>query len=136
MNIINWVEILTANFKVSVLQSRFIFEQFTVQRGCRQGDPVSPYLSILCAEIVAVLVKHTCNKNIRGIIVLNKEHKLSQYADDKSLTLDSSQKSLFVALDTIEYFSKFSGLKINASKTKIVWKLCSIIVLLHQLQNI
>ena len=115
MNIVNWVKILNTNFKASVLQSGFISEQFTVQRGCRQGDPVSPYLFILCAEILAVLVKH--NKNIRGIIVQNKEHKLSQYADDTSLTLDGSQESLFAALDTIEYFSKFSGLKINASKT-------------------
>ena len=119
MNIVNWVKILNTNFKASVLQSGFISEQFTVQRGCRQGDPVSPYLFILCAEILAVLVKH--NKNIRGIIVQNKEHKLSQYADDTSLTLDGSQESLFAALDTIEYFSKFSGLKINALKTKIVW---------------
>ena len=66
MNIVNWVKILNTNFKASVLQSGFISEQFTVQRGCRQGDPVSPYLFILCAEILAVLVKH--NKNIRGII--------------------------------------------------------------------
>ena len=89
MNIVNWVKILNTNFKASVLQSGFISEQFTVQRGCRQGDPVSPYLFILCAEILAVLVKH--NKNIRGIIVQNKEHKLSQYSDDTSLTLDDSQ---------------------------------------------
>ena len=78
-NIVKWIKILNTNFKASVLQSGFISEQFTVQRGCRQGDPVSPYLFILCAEILAVLVKH--NKNIRGIIVQNKEHKLSQYAE-------------------------------------------------------
>ena len=54
------------NFKASVLQSGI-----TVQRGCKQGDPVSPYLFILCSKILAVLIKH--NKNIRGI-VQSREH--------------------------------------------------------------
>ena len=48
-------------------------------------------------------------------------YKLSQYADDTSLALDGSPDSLFAALDTIEFFSSFSGLRINTSKTKIVW---------------
>ena len=61
------------------------------------------------------------NKDIKGIYVKNTEHKISQYADDTSLALDGSPKSLFAALDTIEFFSSFSGLKINTSKTKIVW---------------
>jgi hypothetical protein len=41
-----------------------------------------------------------------------------------TLALDGSPKSLFPELDTINYFSTFSGLKINSSKTKIVW-ICS-----------
>ena len=41
--------------------------------------------------------------------------------DDTSLTLDGSPNSLFAALDTLDFFSKFSGLKINCSKTKIIW---------------
>jgi hypothetical protein len=49
-----------------------------------------------------------------------EEHKISQYADDTTLALDGSSKSLFAALDTINYYSTFSGLKINSSKTKII----------------
>ena len=40
---------------------------------------------------------------------------ISQYANDTSLTLDGSPNSLFAALDTLDFFSKFSGLKINCS---------------------
>jgi hypothetical protein len=116
---IQWIRILNRNFRASVLQSGFLSEQFDIQRGCRQGGPIAPYLFILCAEILAVLIKQ--NKDIKGIYVKNTEHKISQYADDTLLALDGSPKSLFAALDTIEFFSSFSGLKVNTSKTKIVW---------------
>lgn len=116
---ITWIKILNTHIKSSILQCGFLSEQFDIYRGCRQGDPIAPYLFILCAEILAILVKqNTC---IKGIVVNGKEHKISQYADDTTLLLDGSPKSLFAALDTVDFFSTFSGLKINSSKTKIVW---------------
>ena len=117
--IIEWVKILNTNFKASVLQSGYLSNQFNIERGCRQGDPVAPYLFILCAEILAILIKQ--NKDIKGITIGNKEHKISQYADDTSLALDGTPKSLFSALETLDFFYKLTGLKVNSSKTKIVW---------------
>jgi exonuclease III len=118
-NIISWIKIINTGIKASVLQSGFLSEQFDVQRGCRQGDPVAPYLFLLCAEILAILIER--NKDIKGIIVNDKEYKISQFADDTSLTLDGSEKSLHAALDTLDYFGKLSGLKVNCSKTKVIW---------------
>ena len=118
-NIINWIKIFNTNFKASILQSGFLSEEFQVQRGCRQGDPVSPYIFLLCAEILAILIKQ--NHDIKGIVINDKEHKISQYADDTSLALDGSAKSLHSALDTLERYANFSGLKINSSKTKLIW---------------
>ena len=117
--IIDWVKILNNDFKAAVLQCGFLSEQFNIQRGCRQGDPITPYLFIICAEILAILIKQ--NHDIGGIIINGNEHKISQYADDTCLILDGSPQSLFTALDTIDFFSNLSGLKINSSKTKIVW---------------
>ena len=100
----DWIKILNTNFKASVLQCGFLSEQFNVERGCRQGDPVAPYLFLLCVEILAILIKQ--NNDIKGIVINDKEHKLSQYADDTSLALDGTSKSLFAALDTIDFFFK------------------------------
>lgn len=95
-HIIKWVKILNTNFKAAVLQSGFLSQQFEIQRGCRQGDPVAPYLFIVCAEILAILIKQ--NRDIRGIFVYDREHKISQYADDTSLIIDGSASSLFMLL--------------------------------------
>jgi hypothetical protein len=52
-----------------------------------------------------------------------KEHKISQYADDTSLALNASPKSLFAALDTVDYYSTFPVLKVNSSNKNSVDRL-------------
>ena len=61
------------------------------------------------------------NPDIKTINIGNKEFCLTQFADDTTLILDGSQSSLQAALNTIEVFGSYSGLKINKSKTKLVW---------------
>ena len=45
----------------------------------------------------------------------------SQYADDTFLLLDGSELSLKETLNCFDKFHKVSGLKMNTSKTKVVW---------------
>lgn len=87
--------------------------------GCRQEDPVSPYIYIICAEIMGILIRQ--NKNIKGLKIGLKTFCLLQFADDTTLFLDGSNKSLKNALDLLFQFSKYSGLKPNIDKTKAIW---------------
>ena len=79
-SIISWIKTFNNNVKLSVNQYGNLTSFFNIGRGCRQGDPVSTFLFTLCAEILGIMIRN--NINISGIIINDKEHKLSQYADD------------------------------------------------------
>ena len=58
---------------------------------------------------------------IKGILIQNKEYKLSQYADDTQIFLDGSELSLRKTLAKLKSFHSFSGLQINVEKTRAIW---------------
>ena len=62
---------------------------FKIERGVRQGDPLSPYLFILGIEILASAIRE--NKQINGVSILEKETRIVLYADD--ITIASSDKN-------------------------------------------
>ena len=114
-----WVNVLNKNANSAINQAGFLSSFFEIERGCRQGDPISPYIFILCAEVLAIRIRN--NKNIKGINVDNYPILISQYADDTSLILDGSKLSLKEAMTELKEFYKISGLKMNSEKTQIIW---------------
>ena len=131
-NLISWLKLLNSNIESSILQYGHMSQFFSIGRGCRQGDPIASFEFLPCVQIMCSMIM--TNKHITGIFVEGTEYKLSQFADDTTLLLDDNPFSLHAALNTIEIFGSFSGLKINKDKTKVVWigkkkhskdKLCS-----------
>ena len=114
-----WITIFNNDIKASVLQSGFLSHTFNIERGCRQGDPISSYLFLLCAQVLFCMVDN--NIYIKGISLNNINFKMTQFADDTTLFLDGSKDSLVAALNTLEIFGSLSGLKVNTEKTKIIW---------------
>ena len=76
--------------KLYVIQNGIFSQFFGIGRGCRQGDPTSPYIFNICVEIMAILFRH--NPNIKGISIGNNEYCILQYADDTVIFLDGSEK--------------------------------------------
>ena len=69
--------------------------------------------------IVGLMIRN--NMNIKGIVINDKEHKLSQYADDTLFLLDGTSQSLNATLNVLYEYAQFSGLKVNFEKTHAVW---------------
>ena len=116
-NIKGWIKTFYTNIQSSVTQNCYLSDFFEIQRGCRQGDPLSPYIFLLCAEILGILVKHS--DEIKGITIDDSEFLISQYADDTSLILDGSPESLDASLRMLQTYADMSGLSMNLDKTKV-----------------
>ena len=91
---------------------------FALERGTRQGDPLSAYLFILALEIMLIEVRS--NVNIAGVKIGGHSVKLSAYADDTYFfTLDVN--SLRLILNTCDKFEKYSSLKLSVEKCQACW---------------
>ena len=115
---LSWIKILQCGSKSQITQNGFLSEPIMLGRGCRQSDPVSPYIFVICAEILGIAIRE--NRRIEGITIYGHEHKISQYADDTTLVIKHDKANLNRVLDTLKFFHSTSGLKVNIEKTKVV----------------
>jgi len=118
-SLMKWIKTLLNKSLARVNQNGYLTRPFMVERGCRQGDPVSAFLFVIGAQILNNL-SHG-NKDIKGITINNNEYLIAQFADDTEYFLDGSEESLKAALETLKRFERMSGLKVNVDKTRIIW---------------
>ena len=106
-SLVTWVKVFYTDISSCVLNNGWSSDFFNLGRGVRQGCPLSPYLFILCAEILGNTVRK--DNEVRGIKIFHTECKLSQYADDTTMILDGSKSSFLRSLYLLDAFASISG---------------------------
>ena len=106
-----WVKVLYTDIMSTILYNGHLSTFFPIERGVRQGDSLSPYLFLICVELLADEIK--ANTNVKGIKTKDTEFLIGQYADDTVFTRDGSESSLQHCLNTLELYAECSGLKVN-----------------------
>ena len=71
---INWIKLFYKDAQSCIVNNGHMSEFFKIERGVRQGCPLSPYLFILIIEILYKSVQE--DNNIKGITMFNREIKI------------------------------------------------------------
>ena len=93
-------------------------------RGIRQGDPLSPYLFILCTEVLSSLCNHAQDKGILAGIRVSRgspfiTHLL--FADDTMFFCRSSEVGVAKLNEILNVYEAVSGQRIKLQKSAITF---------------
>ena len=88
---------------------------FPLRSGTRQGCPLSPLLFNIVLEVLATAIRE--EKEIKGLQIGKEVAKLSLFADDMILYVETPKDSIRKLLKLISEFSKVAEHKINTQKS-------------------
>ena len=107
---------------IAVLWNGSKLENFSPCRGIRQGDPISPYLFVLCIERLSHLINEEVRKGKwKSIRLSRRGPDLSHlfFSDDMMLFAEATENQVQVILDCLSYFCQSSGQRVNFAKSSI-----------------
>lgn len=99
-----------------------VLSVFRPTRGIRQGDPISPYLFLLCAEGLSSLLKSIGPVHLsRGVRVGLHAPWISHlfFADDSIVFPEASQRGAARIREILDTYSKGSGQLVNWDKSAV-----------------
>ena len=112
---------------VSTVEYRIRFnaeesESFKPTRGLRQGDPLSPYLFLLCTEGLTALLTHAEeNGNISGVKVCRDAPSVTNllFADDSLILMKANLQSAETLKSVLDSYCAASGQMVSVDKSSI-----------------
>ncbi|GJR66188.1 putative RNA-directed DNA polymerase [Tanacetum coccineum] len=116
----SWIYACLSSASISVLVNGSPTTEFKIERGVRQGDPLSPFLFLIVSEALQVMVLEACNKGIfSGLSLAENGANISllQYADDALFFGEWSKSNATNLIHILDCYHEVSGLKVNLSKS-------------------
>lgn len=120
LKFLSCILLLCSNPQVEIVTNGLLSNMFKLDRGMRQGYPLSPLLFTLATESLAMAILN--HNKITGITIGDSEHRIALFADNIRLFCSSLQQTLPALLDLIGSVCVCSGYKINNnSKSTIMF---------------
>jgi ribonuclease HI len=95
---------------------------FLASRGLRQGDPLSPYLFLLCMEFLGALIDRKCDSGDWTKVKASRggpgfSHVF--FADDLLLFAKANDRNCAAIVNVLDEFCSMSGQKVSYTKSRI-----------------
>ena len=72
---IHWIMTFHKNIQSCIINNGIMSNYFAIERGVKQGDPLSPYLFAVTIETLATAIRQ--NSKIKGIITIDQKESYS-----------------------------------------------------------
>ncbi|XP_057810311.1 uncharacterized protein LOC131024792 [Salvia miltiorrhiza] len=118
-----WINGCLSSASANVLVNGSPSGEFSMERGLRQGDPMSPFLFLIAAEGLHSLIQKATSKQLLFPAEVGSENVLIshlQYADDTIFILNGSERNAAVVKNILHLFQFVSGLKVNYEKSNLI----------------
>ncbi|GKV24205.1 hypothetical protein SLEP1_g33843 [Rubroshorea leprosula] len=118
-----WIRECISSAIVSILVNGSPTEEFQMEKGLRQGDPLAPFLFLMIAEALNGLMLKAAEENLfQGVEIGRSGLKLThlQYADDSIFFCEANEQNVMVLKSILRSFEMISGLKVNFFKSSLV----------------
>jgi len=116
---VKWIMMCVETVDYFVLVNGNVTSQIIPGRGLRQGDPLSPYLFIICAEgLYALIRKAEVRGEINGVKICNNTPIISQllFVDDCFLFFRANVDQASKMRAILSTYERVSGQKVNLQK--------------------
>ena len=119
----NFVKVImqcVSSTSFSILLNGQPTRRFWPTRGLRQGDPLSPFLFIICAECLSSILRDAeAKKEIHGLKIGKKANVISHlfFADDSVLFTRANEVEVEKILEILSTYEAASGQKLNMEKS-------------------
>ncbi|XP_020867739.1 uncharacterized protein LOC110224809 isoform X1 [Arabidopsis lyrata subsp. lyrata] len=119
-----WVMRCVSSVTYSVLVNGSPTKKIHPQRGLRKGDPISPYLYLLCTEGLSSLLNYAMDtKSIQGFKASRGGPPISHmfFADDSLIFCQAAEHQCQHLLQILQSYAAGSGQHVNFQKSAIVF---------------